>query len=89
MAAEGQSDKMASHHTHGSTYEAKVWNLQAEKIALIDIHQHLLNVYRHQTVDVSTERQWEVCFSSGDSSVKYKLLLQLYERGMQALVHCL
>ena len=43
-----------------------------ENMAPIDIHWHVLNVYRDQTVDVSTVRQWMVCFSSGDSSVKDK-----------------
>ena len=38
-----------------------------EKMAHIDSHQHLLNVSGNQTVDVSTVRQWVVCFSSGDS----------------------
>jgi hypothetical protein len=44
--------------------------LHAEEIAPTDIHQHLLNVYRDQTVDVSTVRWWVVCFSSGDSDVR-------------------
>ena len=39
-----------------------------EKMAHIDSHQHLLNVSGNQTVDVSTVRQWVVCFSSGDSN---------------------
>jgi len=43
-----------------------------EKTALIDIHQHLLNVYEDQTLDVSTVRWWVVHFSSGDSDVKDK-----------------
>ena len=50
--------------------------LHVEKMAPIDIHQHLLNVYREQTVDVSIDRQWVVCFSSGDSNMKDKLLSQ-------------
>ena len=40
--------------------------LHAEKVAFTDIHQHLLNVYRDQTVNVSTVRQW-VRSSSGNS----------------------
>ena len=32
----------------------------------------MLNIYRDQTVDVSTERRWVVYFNSGDSSVKDK-----------------
>ena len=52
----------------GVSLNFSVW----EKMALTDIHRCLLNVYRDQTVDVSTVRQWMVCFSSGDSSVKDK-----------------
>jgi len=33
-----------------------------------DIHQCLLNINGDQTIDVSTVRQWVVCFSSGDSN---------------------
>ena len=42
--------------------------LQAEKMAPIDIHQHLLNIYGDQTMDVSTVRWWVVYFSSGSSN---------------------
>ena len=37
--------------------------LHAEKMVPTDIHQHLLNIYGDQTVDVSTVRQWVVHFS--------------------------
>ena len=43
-----------------------------EKIAPNNIHRRLLNVYRDQTVDVSTVRRWVARFSSGDSDVKEK-----------------
>jgi len=46
--------------------------LQMEKMAPTDIHQHLLNVYSDQTVDVITLMWWVVCFSFGDSDVKDK-----------------
>ena len=36
--------------------------LHVEKMAPIDIHRHLQNVYGDQTVDVSTLRQWVVNF---------------------------
>ena len=36
-------------------------------MAPIDIHGHLLNICRDQTVDVSTVKQWVVYFSSGNS----------------------
>ena len=34
--------------------------LHVEIMAPTDIHQHLLNIYGDQTVDVSTVRQWVV-----------------------------
>ena len=46
--------------------------LCAEEMAPIDIHQHFVNIYGDQTLDVSTMRQWVVCFSGGNSSVKGK-----------------
>ena len=59
---------------HGSAYEAKVcnWIPPCGKISPSDIHQHLLNIYRDQRVDVSTVRWWVACFSSGDSDMKDK-----------------
>ena len=45
--------------------ETELEFLHVENIAAIDIHQHLLNVYGDQTVDVSTEavgsafQQWQ------------------------------
>jgi len=38
--------------------------LNVEKIAPIDIHWHLMNVYRDQTVDVISVRLWVVYFSN-------------------------
>ena len=46
--------------------------LHVEKITPNGIHQHLLNIYRDQTVNVSTVRWRVVRFSSGDSDVKEK-----------------
>ena len=43
-----------------------------KKIAPNDIHRRLLNVYKDQTLDVSTARRWVARFSSGDSDVKDK-----------------
>jgi len=52
----------------------------------------LLNVYGNQKVDVSTVRQWVVCFSSADNEIKTSHFLvrqeDFDERGMQAFVHC-
>jgi len=42
--------------------------LQPEKDAPIDIHQHLLNVYGDQTVEVSTVKWWVMLFSSGNGN---------------------
>ena len=44
--------------------------LHAEKIASIDIHQHLQNIYGDQALSVSTVRGWLVHSSSGDSGIK-------------------
>ena len=58
-----------------------------EKMALTDTHQHLLNVYRDQTLDVSTVRRWVVHFSCGDSGIgSPPLMTDCYECSMQAPV---
>ena len=57
MAAEGESDKMAS--------DMEVWMkprcvtefLHAEEVACIEVDQCLLNIYADQTVDACTVRQ--------------------------------
>ena len=54
--------------------------LHREKILPIDIHQHLLNVYGDQTVDVSTVRQWVVCCSSGNSRSPLLYILKYHLR---------
>jgi len=72
MTAEGQSDKMASDMEVRMKQRYVTEFLHAEKIAPNDIHRRLLNIYRDQTVDVSTVRQWVACFSSGDSDMKDK-----------------
>ena len=43
-----------------------------EKMAPIDVHGCLLNVYRDQAVDANKAGQWVVHFSSGNSNVKDK-----------------
>ena len=67
MAAEGQSDRMASDMEMCLKQRGGIEFLQAEKVAPTDIHQCLLNIYGVQTVDMSTVRQWVVCFSRGKS----------------------
>ena len=59
-----------------------------KKMAPIDIHQHSLNVYGDQTVDVSTVRQWVVHFSSGNSNSGAPAGVDFKNSGMQALVCC-
>ena len=54
MAAEGQSDRMASDMEGGMQQRCVAKFLRVEKIAPTDIHQCLLNVCEDKTVDVST-----------------------------------
>jgi len=49
-----------------------------EKTASIHIHGCFLKVYRDQTVDVSTGRQWVVRFSSGGSDCGSPPLVQIF-----------
>jgi hypothetical protein len=70
MTAEGQCDKMASDMEWCIKQRCETEFLHTEKIAPNDIHGCLLNVYKDQTVDVSTVRWWMAHFSSGDSDVK-------------------
>jgi hypothetical protein len=70
MTAEGQSDKMVSDMEVCTKQRCVNEFLHAQKIAPNVIHQHLLNVYGDQIVDVRTVRQGVVRFSSGDSDVK-------------------
>ena len=56
MAAEGQSDKMVSAMEVCMRQRCGIEFLHAEKIALTDIHQCLLNVYGDQTGDMNTVR---------------------------------
>ena len=68
MAAEGQSDKMASDREVRMKQRCVTEFLHMQKkIAPTEIHQRLLNDHGDQTVEVSTVRQWVVHFSSGDS----------------------
>ncbi|PNF39140.1 hypothetical protein B7P43_G01322 [Cryptotermes secundus] len=46
--------------------------LTAKQISPNDIHRCFLKVYGDDTVDVSTVRQWVVCFNSGESEVHDK-----------------
>ena len=72
MAAERQSDTMASDMEVQIKQSCVIESLHAEKMTPVDIHWHLLNVYGDQTVDVSTVRQWVACFNSGYSDMKDK-----------------
>jgi hypothetical protein len=68
--AEEQSGVMASDVEVRTKQRCVIEFLHAEKIAPIEIHRRLLNVYGDQTVDVSTVRRWVLHFSSGDSDVR-------------------
>ena len=57
MAAEGQSDRMTSDMEVGMKQRYGIELLHVEKIAPIDIHQCLLNVYGGQPLNVSTVRR--------------------------------
>jgi len=83
MAAEGQYDRMASDMEVWMKQRCGAKFLNAVKMALIDIHGHLVNVYGNQGVDMSTVRWWVVPFSSGDRGSPS--LMQSFEPGMQAL----
>ena len=66
MAAEGQSDTLASDMEVHMKQRCGAESLHTEKMAPTDIHQCLLRAYGDQTVEVSTVRWWVVRFSSGD-----------------------
>ena len=69
MAAEGQSDKIASDTEVQMKQRCVIEFPHVEKMAPTDIHGRLLNVFGDQTVDVSTARQWVVCFGNGNSNM--------------------
>ena len=69
MAAEGQDDGILSDLEVHVKQRGGIECLHAEKMAPTDIHQHLVNMYGDQEVDM---RQWVVWFSSDDSNVKAK-----------------
>ena len=56
MAAEGQSDKMASGIEVQMKEICATELFHAEKMALIDIHQHSMNICGNQAVDNSRVR---------------------------------
>ena len=88
MAAEGQSDRLASDREVYMKQRCVVEFLHVGKIAPTDIYRCLLNVDGDPTVDVSTVRWWAVCFSGGSSNSGSPLLVQVfYDHGMQALFH--
>ena len=57
MAAEEQSDEMTSDIEVHTKQRCVTESLHVEKIAPIDIHQCLLNVYGGQPLNVSTVRR--------------------------------
>jgi len=71
MGAEGQSDRMVSDMEVPMKHRCGIEFLHSEKVASTDIHQHLLNVYKDQTVNVSAVRQWVVHLSSSSSHADF------------------
>ena len=68
----GHSAKMVSEMEVHMKKRCVIEFLHAENIAPNDILRRLLEVFRDQTVDVSTVRGWVVRFSSGDNVFKDK-----------------
>ena len=65
---------------HGSVDKGKVfhWILPCGNLEPTDIHQCLLNVYRHQRLDVSTVRWWVVQFSRSYSDSESLPMVQIF-----------
>ena len=78
MAAEGQSNKMASDMEVHVEQRCITESLQVEKIAPTDIYQHLLNICGDQTVNMSTAKQRVVCFTSGNSDSGSPLVVEIF-----------
>ena len=72
MAVEGQSVKVASDMEMQMKQRCAIEFIHEEKVASIDIHQCLLNVYGVQTVDMNIVKWWVVSFSSCESNVRDK-----------------
>ena len=77
MAAEGHSDRVVSDMEVHMKQRYALEIFHVEKMAPIDIHWLLLNVYGDWTLDVSSVRQWVLCFSSGESDSGSPLLVQI------------
>jgi len=80
MVAEGKCDRVASDMEVHIKQRCVTEFMNEEKMAPIDMHHYLLNVYGDQTVDVSTVRQWVVHLMSGssDSGLHHCLLVQIF-----------
>jgi len=72
MAAEGQSDKLASDMEVHMKQRCVIEFLHEKVIVPTDIRGCLLNICGDQTLDASRMRQWVVLFSSGNNDVKDK-----------------
>ena len=78
MAAEGLSDQMLFDMEVHMKQKCVTKFLYAEKMAPIDIHRCLLNIYGDQTVDVSAMKRWVVFFSGGDSNSELPMPVQIF-----------
>ncbi|PNF39785.1 hypothetical protein B7P43_G03494, partial [Cryptotermes secundus] len=72
IATAEQSTKMVSDIEVRMKEKCVIEFLTAKQIVPIDIHRHLLKVYRDNTVDVSTVIRWAVYFNSGKIEVHDK-----------------
>ena len=77
LAAEGQFDRMVGDMEVWMKQKRVTEFLHVEKMAPTDIHQLLMNILGDQSVNVSTVRQWVVCFSTGDSD-SGPLMVQIF-----------
>ena len=85
MAAERQSDRMASEMEVCMKQRRGIEFLYDEEMAHTNIHLHLLNVYGDQAADARTVRQQVVHFNSGNSDSGYDSE-DFYGCGIQVLV---
>ena len=77
MAAEGQSDRMASDMEVYLKQRCVIEFHHVEKIAPTDIHNDLLNISGDQIVDVRTASQWVVLFNNDNSYGRSSPLVQV------------
>jgi hypothetical protein len=73
IAAEEQSSKMVSDMEVGKTQRFVIEFLHVERLAPIDIHRRLMNIYGDTTVGVNTLRRWVVRFIGSNTVMRDRL----------------